>query len=418
MPPRTARAHARPVQSRRGRRQPSREAKLLAGVNALEKSLQSFPATDVDALVVYGNRGARLVTLRGGETAYRTLVEAMSEGAATVSADGVVLYCNRRLAELVGISPSNLVGLTLLSLIEPHQVTALKRMLRSARLQAVKGEFSLQRQRGQRIPVHLSLSKLEGYRGAALGMVVTDLTEQKRKQAEEINRAESTHRLLLERELAAQERERRRIARELHDEAGQLLTSLLVSLRRLEDSADMATCKSLARRMREIAAQAIDEVGRLARGLHPIALEDVGLDAALRRLAAEYSHTHGTAIQLEVEGLNGQPLSPPVQIALYRILQESLTNVVRHARARKVSIRLRRGARLLILTVNDDGRGFDTAAAVSGSSTHLGLQSIRERALLLGGAANFISGRKGTQIQVEIPLALRQAAALKRQNRA
>jgi PAS domain S-box-containing protein len=380
--------------------------------------LQSFPSTDVDALVVYGDRGPRLVTLRGGETAYRTLVEAMSEGAATVSGEGVVLYCNRRLAELVNLPASGLVGLSLQSLIEPHQTTALERMLRSARTKPVKGEFTLRRRPGDGIPVHLSLSKLEGYRGQALGMVVTDLTEQKLKQNEEINRAESTHRLLLERELAAQEGERRRIARELHDEAGQLLTSLLVSLRRLEDSGDLATCKSLGRRMREVAARAIDEVGRLARGLHPIALDDVGLDAAFRRLASEYSQTHEAALHLEVQGLQGPPLPGPVQIALYRILQESLTNIARHARAKNIRIRLRRTARRLILTVSDDGRGFDAAAVVRGSSSHLGLHSIRERAVLLGGAASFMSGRKGTEIQVEIPVAAKQPPMLKRHNRA
>jgi len=412
--PRPARAVAQTAQARGKRRSPS-EDQLLAGVDALQKSLSAFPSTDVDALVVYGNRGARLVTLRGGESAYRTLVEAMSEGAATVSGDGVILYCNRRFAELVDRPASDLVGLSLQSLIDEGQTTGLRKMLRSARTQPVKGEFTLRRRRGDRVPVHLSVSKLEGYRGHALGMVVTDLTEQKRKQTEEMNRAESTHRLLLERELAAQERERSRIARELHDEAGQLLTSLLVSLRRLEDSANLATCKSLGRRMREVAARAIDEVGRLARGLHPIALDDVGLDAAFRRLTAEYTQTHDTAIHLDVRGLNGRPLPGPAQIALYRILQESLTNVARHARAKHIRIELRRSKDRLTLTVADDGRGFDTAAVVTGSSSHLGLQSIRERAVLLGGAASFLSGRRGTQVQVQIPVSASPARAPRRQ---
>src|SRR5262249_27135025 len=141
-------------------------------------------------------------------------------------------------------------------------------------------------------------------------------------------------------------------------------------------------------------------------------------DAALRRLASDYSQTHDTAIQLEVQGLHGPPLPGPVQIALYRILQESLTNVARHARAKNVRIRLRLSADRLTLTVADDGRGFNTAAVVRGSSSHLGLQSIRERAVLLGGAATFLSGRGGTQVQVQIPVSANQAVAPKRQNRA
>ncbi len=383
---------------------PTRQDQLLKRVRAAEQSLRAIPSRDVDALVVFGRHGAKVVTLKGGESAYRMLVEAMSEGAATVSIDGVILYCNRSFGGLTGHPPAKLISMTLHTLVHEACRGRLDEILRAARKRPVKGEFLLQTRSGNPVPVHLSFSRLHGYRGQVLGMVVTDLTDQRQKQEAEIRQAESMHRLLLERELSAQEAERSRIARELHDEAGQLLTSLLVGLRRLDDSRNLANCRSLGRRMREITAQAIDEVGRLARGLHPMALDDHGLDAALNRYVAEFSKTHDVRVQLALNGLASARLPHAVQVALYRILQETLTNVARHARARTVRVDFRHTVRALEVSVRDDGRGFDTSAAALSSASHLGLRSIRERATLLGGTATFQSGPQGTQVQVHVPL--------------
>ena len=129
-------------------------------------------------------------------------------------------------------------------------------------------------------------------------VIAEDLSEQKRKQGEGIKQAEAMRRLLLERTLSAQEEERRRIARELHDEAGQLLTALLVGLRSLEDARKLADVKEQGQRLREITAQAIDEVGRLARGLHPTVLDDHGLGVALSRYVTEYTKTYNIAVDL------------------------------------------------------------------------------------------------------------------------
>jgi signal transduction histidine kinase len=235
-------------------------------------------------------------------------------------------------------------------------------------------------------------------------MVITDLSEQKRQQAAEILQAKAMHRLLLEHTLSAQEEERRRIARELHDEAGQLLTALLVGLRTLEDARKLTHVKAQGRRLREITAQAIDEVGRLARGLHPTVLDDHGLGVALSRYVTEYTKSHNIAVDLMLNELDSSDLSPAVQIALYRILQEALTNVARHSGAKTVSIRFARLATVLEVAVVDDGCGFD-AKAVAVSSHRLGIQSMRERAAMLGGTLSFTSQRKGTKILVQVPLA-------------
>jgi len=353
--------------------------------------------------MVSGRRGEQVVSLKGGEPAYRMLVEAMSEGAATLSRNGAVLYCNRSFAELVRRPAGKIIGIAVQSLVAETERDRFETLLAGAQKAVAKGEFNLRCTDGSLIPVYLSLNRFRGYDGQALGMVITDLSEQKRKQAAEIKQAEAMHRLLLEHELSAQEEERRRIARELHDEAGQLLTSLLVGLRTLEDTRKLADVKEQGRRLREIAAQAIDEVGRLARGLHPTVLDDHGLGVALSRYVAEYTKTHNIAVELKLNELELSTLPPAAQIGLYRILQEALTNVARHSGAKTVSIRFARMPKAIEVAVIDDGCGFD-AKTVAVSSQRLGIHSMRERAAMLGGTVSFVSQRKGTKILVQVPL--------------
>jgi PAS domain S-box-containing protein len=383
---------------------PQHEEKLRARLKTAEETLAAIRSGEVDALIVSGRRGEQVVTLKGGEPAYRMLVEAMSEGAATLSSDGAVLYSNRKFAEMIRRPPGKVAGTSARSLVEQKERDRFGTFLASAQKGVAKGEFNLRSSNGRLIPVHLSLNRFRGYEGHALGLVVTDLSEQKRKQAAEIKQAETMHRLLLERTFSAQEEERRRIARELHDEAGQLLTSLLVGLRTLEDSRNIADAKAKGHRLREITAQAIDELGRLARGLHPTVLDDHGLGVALSRYVSVYSKTHNIAVDLTLNALDSNDLPPAVQMGLYRILQEALTNVARHSGAKAVSVVFARSATALKVAVSDNGRGFDIKALADVSSNRLGLQGMRERAAMLRGTVSFTSKGKGTRILVQIPL--------------
>ena len=382
----------------------NQQTKLRARLKSAEETLRAIQSGEVDALMVSGRHGEQVVSLKGGEPNYRMLVEAMSEGAATLSRYGAVLYCNRRFAELMSRPPGKMIGIALQSLVTETERGRFETLLSDAQKSVAKGEFRLRCTDGKLIPVYLSLNRLRGYKGEALGMVITDLSEQKRKQAAEIKQAEAMRRLLLERTLSVQEEERRRIARELHDEAGQLLTALLVGLRTLEGARKLADVKVQGQRLREITAQAIDEVGRLARGLHPTVLDDHGLGVALSRYAAEYTKTHKIAVDLTLNELDSSNLPLGVQIALYRILQEALTNVARHSGAKAVSIRFARLAAAVEVAVIDDGCGFD-AKTVAISSHRLGIQSMRERAAMLGGTISFIPQRKGTKVLVQVPLA-------------
>ena len=379
------------------------QSKLVARLKTAEETLRAIQSGEVDALMVSGRRGEQVVALKGGEPAYRMLVEAMSEGAATLSRNGALLYCNRRFAELVRRPREKMIGLAVQSLVAKTERDRFEDFLADGRKAIVKGEFNLSYRDGSLLPVHLSLNRFPGYKGHALGMVITDLTEQKRKQAAEIKQVEVTRRLLLEHMLSAQEEERRRIARELHDEAGQLLTSLLVGLRTLDDSRNLADTKAQGLRLRKITAQALDEVGRLARGLHPTALDDHGLRVALSRYVAEYIKTHHIAVNLKLNEFESGDLPSAVQIGLYRIVQEALTNVARHSGAKTVSIKFARLPSALEVAIVDDGCGFD-AKAVAVSSHRLGIQSMRERAAMLGGTVSFAPRSRGTKILVRVPL--------------
>lgn len=380
-----------------------RQTRLRARLETAEETLRAIQSGEVDALVLSGRSGRQVVSLQGGEPSYRMLVEAMSEGAATLSRDGTVLYCNRRLAELVGRPLGKIIGIAVQSLVADPERDGFEALLGKAQTVVAKGEFNLRCRDGSLIPVYLSLNRFPGYDGLALGMVITDLSEQKSRQAAEIKQAEAMHRLLLEGTLLAQEDERRRIARELHDEAGQLLTALLVGLRTIDDARNLADVKAQGYQLRKITAQAMDEVGRLARGLHPSVLDDHGLGVALSRYVTEYTKTHHITVHLKLNELDSGDLPSSAQIALYRILQEALTNVARHSGAKAVNIRFTRLAAALEVTVTDDGCGFD-AEAVAVSSHRLGIQSIRERAAMLGGTVSFTSPGKGTKILVHVPL--------------
>jgi signal transduction histidine kinase len=204
----------------------------------------------------------------------------------------------------------------------------------------------------------------------------------------------------MQRVISAEDDERRRLARELHDETGQSLTALLVGLRAIEDQAPLVKARSTARRLRSIASQTVDNIGRLARGLHPSVLDDKGLVAAVRGYVRDYTKSFGLAVDLRVTGVVAK-LPRLVQTTTYRILQEALTNVARHARARRVAVELTLEDSLLQLVVRDDGIGFDVSAGSEASG--LGLHGMQERVALLGGVVEVESRPgQGTMIRARI----------------
>jgi signal transduction histidine kinase len=180
------------------------------------------------------------------------------------------------------------------------------------------------------------------------------------------------------------------------------MTSLLVGLRSLSDARRLGDAKQQAKKLREIASDAINELGRLARGLHSSVLDDLGIEAAIRRFCNEFAKTHSIPVELEMESARLSEFSRDEQIQLYRIVQEALTNVARHAQAHGVQIRLQSCENNLEVTIRDDGRGF--SGETPNPSRHLGIEGMRQRASSLGGNLQIVSrAGGGTQVRLQIP---------------
>jgi len=219
------------------------------------------------------------------------------------------------------------------------------------------------------------------------------------------HRADEMRMHLLSRAISAQEEERSRIARELHDETGQALSAVLVGLRGVEEAKSLEEVRAMVARLRDITSQTIRDVGRIARGLRPSTLDDLGLLAALQRYGDELHAARG--IDVRITGEQTARLPSDTETTLYRIIQEALTNVARHADAHVVTVSIERRNGAVRATIHDDGRGFDvpTALGTFGGERTLGLVGIQERASLLGGTVAIESQPGGgARIVVELPI--------------
>jgi signal transduction histidine kinase len=203
--------------------------------------------------------------------------------------------------------------------------------------------------------------------------------------------------------LEAQEAERSRIARELHDETGSALTALLLGFAAIDGAATLAEVRLASTALRETARSTLENVGRLAFALRPSALDEFGLVPALKDLSGGLEERGGPRIELDVDLPAGARLPANLETAVFRITQEALTNVVKHASARAVRIILASRGPSVILAVEDDGCGFSPAQA---QGAGLGLIGMRERVASVSGALDIESNRGvGTRLTVEIPLA-------------
>ena len=216
-----------------------------------------------------------------------------------------------------------------------------------------------------------------------------------------VDLSERVGRDALARVVKAQEHERKRLARELHDETGQALTSILLGLKPLEQSARTDEERAAMASLRELVVSTLRDVRRLAVELRPSALDDFGLATAVERLADTFRDSTGMRVDVETQ-LGEVRLPPEVETALYRIVQEALANIVKHAEATHVSILLTRKEFSVAAVVEDDGKGFDETDT---GDNVLGIVGMRERVGLVGGRLAIESGSgSGTTVAAEVPI--------------
>jgi signal transduction histidine kinase/CheY-like chemotaxis protein len=265
------------------------------------------------------------------------------------------------------------------------------------RLAQARAEAELQRERDQ---LEMRVSK----RTAELSQINRSLQEEIAQR----ERAEEAHRQVLLRLEVAEETERGRISRELHDRFGQDLTALKLGLQLIKKQGPFPpSVQASIGQLEKLTDSLMQDIHRLAWELRPAALDDFGLDMALRRYASEWSEHNGVAVDFHSQGVETHRLPTELETTLYRITQEALTNVLRHAKAQRVSVLLERRPDHVLLIVEDNGQGFDAQAAlkVPGANGRLGLLGMHERVILASGTIEIESTPgAGTTVFVRIPL--------------
>jgi PAS domain S-box-containing protein len=391
----------------------------------LRKDGSEFP---VDISLTPVDVGARRIVMavardmterRETQRRFRRLLESAPDGVLIVARDGRIVMVNGRAEQLFGRSRHELIGSPLVELVPPAQ--------RAAHLAGFASYFAQPRvlhlgssgpqifglaKDGREFPLELDLSPIDTEAGLMAIAAIRDLTERRRMERErdallaELGSGRERLRVLSMRLLDAQEQERRTIARELHDEIGQALTAVRIDLQTLQGAVDDAA-RPVVESALEVTRCLVTQARDMSLDLRPSLLDDLGLMAALRWYLERHQQRLGGAVALEGD-LADLRLPPTLETACFRVAQEALTNVARHAGAQSVRVELRRVDGEVELTVRDDGAGFDVEAArrraVSGQS--MGLLGMEERVTLAGGrfAVESRPG-SGTEIRVRLPLA-------------
>lgn len=334
---------------------------------------------------------------------YRDLFEASPDGIVVVDGEGRIRDANPALVELFGYERGELLD-SEVEMLVPERARGAHRGERDgfvadphARPMGIGMELRGRRKDGSEFPVEISLSPL--HTGDELFVIATVRNVTERNRLREFGTGA----------LRAAEDERRRISRELHDDAAQRLANLLVRLRLARREEDPERRDELMEELRRELVESAELVRGIARGLRPPALEDVGLAVALRSLVREQLALADLEVGLEIEPA-ADALEPDTRLVVYRVVQEALTNVLRHADADRVRVGLRSGNGRLVAEVEDDGRGFAPARVSRDGGAGLGLLGMEERAALIGAELTIESvPSEGTLVRISVPIASEEA---------
>jgi PAS domain S-box-containing protein len=358
-----------------------------ATLDEADETLHAIRHGAVDAFVVEEEDGHRVYALEGADLPYSILVEKMQQGAVMLNAHGDIIYCNVGLANLLGVARETLIGSALCNHVTAPDKAACEQLQRDCEQGPCDGELRLTRADGTTFPANFSFSLLAKSK-SAIGVLITDLTSQKQQ-------AEFTSHLQ-----RMQDDERKRIARELHDSVGQLLAAITMNVEVIRSRADKTDAKSAS--TLSDTAQLVDQVSREIRTisylLHPPLLDVAGLASALRWFVDGFSERSAIKVELEISPDLGR-LPTDMEIAIFRIIQECLTNVHRHSGSRTCSVKIIQDGGNVRVEVKDAGRGIPAAKLASGfSSGGVGFGGMRERVRQLGGTLNIESDENGSTV--------------------
>ncbi len=349
--------------------------------------------------------------LKESEERFRTLFQTAGNVIAVVTPEGRISEFNLEAERITGWQRQEVLGKSFLRLfVPPAFAEAVKADFQKVLAgRETRGfEMPLKLRDGKERPFLWNVNRLLGKDGQIIGEIAIgqDITE--RKQAEEsLRESEQKLRLLTTQILNAQEDERKRISRELHDELGQSLTVLKLGLRGVNRY--LSEPPEIKEELENIALyldETIEKVRRLSRALSPAILEDLGLVPALKYLMDEFSPHYTINHHFAIEDLD-HLFPKEAQIIIFRIFQESLTNIAKHAQASKVHLAIRQADGEVLFEVEDDGQGFEVGTILSRSTLNkgLGVAALYERAKMLGGSLQ-IQSRKGggTRITCSVPV--------------
>lgn len=388
----------------------------LGQVRESEQIVLAIRHGKIDALVMTGSDGEQVVTLQGSDQPYRVVLEAINDGAATLDHTGTVLYANSRFAEILGVSEGNLIGTTLQSYVSPATFEKLQDLIAQGLTSNARGEITLESSEGRPRLVRLALKPMRNAEQENVCLVATELTEL--VEANEALRSnEESLRQLSARLLKLQDEERRHIARDLHDITGQKLAAQSMALAKVlnrkaagldqESQGLLVECVTLSNQVSE-------EIRTLSYLLHPPLLDELGLSSAVKWYAEGYERRTGIKVEVKIP-LDFGRLSPDVEVALFRVIQESLSNVQRYSESPRAYVRLKRSSSDEIqVQIGDFGKGMHPATL--NTSTHtaaplgVGIQGMRERMRQLGGKLEITSRLKhGTLVTATLPMVHPQA---------
>ena len=342
--------------------------------------------------------------LVASEERFRMLVEEAPDAILLFAFDGSrFLAANKAAERLFGVSRDELLQLGAREFFGPEQPDGrpveesyLEHNIRARAGEEVTFERRIRRPSGEERLCRVTLVRFPS-KVRLLRASFVDITDQRAAEAQLSEVLRGT--------VVLQESERKRIARELHDSVSQYLAALSMRLEMFDRSvSDISPLRLGIAELKALTASLGDEVSRLAWELRPIALDDIGLEPAFHRLADEWAKRSGLQMDFHL-ALKGRRLPPQVETTLFRVLQEGITNIVKHASAKKVGAILKRSQDGVVMVIEDDGVGFDLENVNRGSSPRLGLLGMRERLALVRGNLEIETGAgAGTTLIIQVPL--------------